>query len=157
MFIFILIWGIIFAWLAQNFVISLEIVKGDSMYPTLKEGEFYLVNKFIYFFEEPERGDLVVIKNIWQKKDQLVKRVIGVQGDDIEIRGGMVYLDGVHLLEPYARGGTYPAIKPFRVDKGMYFVLGDNREVSYDSRMCGFIMKNEMRGKLAPDKLFTFK
>jgi len=157
MFIFLFVWGVIFAWLAQNFVISLEVVKGDSMYPTLKGGEFYLVNKFVYFSERPERGDLVVIKNIWQKKDQLIKRVIGIPGDVIEIRRGKVYLNGTHLLEPYVRGTTYPAIKPFRVEEGMYFVLGDNREVSYDSRACGFIEKNEIRGKLSTDKLFTLK
>lgn len=155
--IFLFVWGVIFTWLAENFVVSLEVIKGESMYPTLEEGDYHLVNKFTYYFRKPERGDLVVIKNIWLKEDQLIKRIIGIPGDVIEIKGGGVYINGERLDEPYAAGRTYPDLKFLELKDKMYFVLGDNREVSYDSRMCGLINRRGIRGKLAPDRLFALR
>ena len=150
MMIFILLWGIIFAWFVKTFIISLEVVQGASMYPAFQRGDFRFVNKFIYVFAEPQRGDVIIIKNIWLREDQLIKRVIGVPGDIIETKGGGVYLNEQLLDEPYAKGGTFPDKGPFITGKNMYFVMGDNREISYDSRHFGFIRGSEIRGRVAP-------
>jgi len=155
--LFILFWGIIFTWFAKTFVVNLEVILGPSMYPTLEEGGFHLANKFIYSFKEPERRDIVIIESVWLKKDQLNKRVIAVPGDTIYMRKGNVYLNGTLLDEPYVRGRTFPSSKPLKLEKDLYFVMGDNREISDDSRQFGPIMRKEIRGKLAPDELFILK
>jgi len=155
--IFIIFWGIIFALLTKTFVFSLEVVRGQSMHPAFQEGGFHIVNKFIYNFTEPEKGHVVIIRNTQLKKDQLIKRVIAVPGDVIGIKRGNVYLDGKLLDEPYVKGKTFPGMRSFKMKENTYFVMGDNREVSYDSRHFGFIEKNEIKGKLAPDKLFILK
>lgn len=156
--LFIIFWGIIFTWFIKNFVFSLEVVQGVSMYPSFQKGAYHLVNKFIYNFTEPQRKDVVIIKeHIWLKKGELIKRIIGIPGDIIEIKGGDIHLNGQLLYEPYVKGKTFPNVSPFKVKENMYFVLGDNRGISYDSRHFGFIKKNEIRGKLVPDKLFILK
>ena len=157
MLIFLFVWGVISAWLVGNFIISFEIIKGNSMYPTLMEGDSHLVNKFIYCFREPSRGDIVIIRNIWQKESQVIKRVIGVPGDVIAIRRGQVYLNSEPLREQYAKGQTYPPQKPLTIGEDSYYILGDNRKISYDSRECGLIERRHIRGKLVPDRLFTLQ
>ena len=93
--VFIFLWVTIFFWLIKTFVFSLEIIEGKSMYPSFIEGNFYIVNKYIYNFKDPERGSVVAIKNIWVvDQDQLIKRIIGIPGDIMEIRGGNVYING---------------------------------------------------------------
>ncbi|MDB4349506.1 signal peptidase I [Omnitrophica bacterium] len=155
MMIFIILWGIIFTCLIKNFVFSLDMIKGDSMYPGFQKNGYYLVNRFIYNFAEPKRKDVVIIRGISPKEDQMIKRIIGIPGDSIELKDGDVYLSGELLNEPYVEGRTYPNTKRFTVMKDMYFVMGDNRESSYDSRSFGLIRKNNIKGRLSPGKVFT--
>ena len=157
MMLFIIFWGIIFTYATKTFVLNLEVIQGPSMYPTCKEGEYYLVNKFIYNFAKPRRKDVVIIRDIKLKKDELIKRVIGIPGDILQIKAGRVYLNRELLQEPYVKTRTFPDIGPLMVLKDMYFVMGDNRENSYDSRHFGFVEKSDIKGKLAPDRLFLFK
>jgi len=147
--LFIILWGIIFTWLVKTYIFSLETVKGVSMHPTYQEGSsFHTVDRVIYRFVSPKRGDVIAIKNIWKKEDELIKRIIAIPGDVIKIKKGSVYLNGELLHEDYVRGKTYPDMGPLSLGENMYFVMGDNREFSYDSRHFGFIKRGEIRGRL---------
>ncbi len=109
------------------------------MYPTISPNNYLIVNKIPYLASEPERGDIVVFKaHIYsdngEEKD-LIKRVIGIENDVIEIKDGIVYRNGEALDESYIYGGVTPGdMAPFTVDKGYIFVMGDNRPNSMDSR-----------------------
>jgi signal peptidase I len=149
-------------------------VRQTSMLDTLMEGQHLFVEKLSYAFGDPTRGDIVVyiedelpekyidrlkifftdvldiFKPIEAKTNvRLVKRVIGVPGDEVDIRDGKVYLNGLELDEPYAKGLTYQREFPFpvKVPEGKYIVLGDNREVSKDSRTFGLIDRRQVEGK----------
>jgi signal peptidase I len=136
------------------------------MSPTLASGERMLVNRFVfaridsgpfaelfgadgYVFHGPERGDIIVFHPPQSYDTDFVKRVIGLPGDVIDIRGGFVYVNGQKLDEPYLsqttspQGGSYPRTVP----EGHYFVLGDNRRVSNDSRNWGFVRGQDVVGR----------
>lgn len=148
-------------------------VDGTSMSPTLADGEFLLVNALVYtrvdveklarfvpgwdpgppaeryLFHGPQRGDIVIFHHPSGTHRDLVKRVIGLPGETIEIRGGVVYIDGRALIEPYLAGGEVPIgdLAPVRVPERSYFVLGDNRNHSQDSRVLGPIPADLIVGK----------
>ncbi|HCA70090.1 MAG TPA: signal peptidase I [Lachnospiraceae bacterium] len=140
---------------------------------TLFEGQQLIVNKLSYTFDEPKRGDIIIfleneekgniidnfirsVKNRFSSSDEiaaeqerLVKRVIGVAGDEIDIQNGYVYINGERLEESYVNGITLPGnVKlPITVGEGELFVIGDNREVSRDSRDFGPIDVKQVEGK----------
>jgi signal peptidase I len=126
-------------------------VEGTSMMPTLVDQERIFINKFVYRLgiDSIERGDTVVF---WFHADQsksYIKRVIGLPGDVVEIRDGAVLVNGRQLDEPYVPDeyrdhGTYPALK---VPEGRYFVLGDHRSSSNDSRSWGPVPRHLIYGK----------
>jgi signal peptidase I len=154
------------------FVFSLSQVRQSSMESTLIEKDQLIVEKLSYAFTEPKTGDIVVFidelevdnslsarfKRLYDdmfakinKKEghlRLVKRVIGIPGDVIDIRDGFVYINDEKLDEPYlsvptgAKSLTYP----LTVDEGMYFCMGDNRTVSYDSRDFGAVPVEKIEG-----------
>ena len=115
------------------------LVKGYSMYPTIEPYNYLIVNKLPYLAGDPSHGDIVVFKaHIYsdngEEKD-LIKRVIGVAGDVIEVKDGVVYRNNEPLDETYINGGVTPGdMAPFTVDDGYIFVMGDNRPNSLDSR-----------------------
>ncbi|SNX53660.1 signal peptidase I [Thermoanaerobacterium sp. RBIITD] len=148
-------------------------VKGSSMENTLLNGQKLFEIRLIYNFTEPKRGDIIIfnkkeksngiVSNIilelketynniigFQDDNILIKRVIGVQGDKIDIKDGYVYVNGVKQNEHYVKGRTYPndLTFPLVVPKGKVFVMGDNREVSLDSRIIGFIDYKQIEGKV---------
>ncbi|HHV61883.1 MAG TPA: signal peptidase I [Firmicutes bacterium] len=133
----------IITFIAQSFV-----VQGSSMEPTLHNGERLLVNKFIYRFREPARGEIVVFRYPFDPRRKFIKRVIGVPGDRVEIRDGAVFLNGSRLDEPYTLDRTYGAYGPEVVPEGRIFVLGDNRNNSEDSRFAdvGFVPLSNVVG-----------
>lgn len=115
------------------------LVKGYSMYPTIEPNNYLIVNKLPYITGEPHHGDIVVFKaHIYSDSGEerdLIKRVIGIAGDVIEVKDGVVYRNGEALKEDYIYGGQTPGdMVPFTVDKGCIFVMGDNRPNSMDSR-----------------------
>ena len=130
------------------------IVSGDSMYTTLWDGDYVLLLSNL-FYQEPKQGDIVVIsKDSFDHGSPIVKRVIAVEGQtvDIDFENGIVYVDGSALEEPYINNlTTNPEgmIFPLTVNEGCIFALGDNRQVSRDSRdpSIGQIDKREVLGK----------
>ena len=121
-------------------------IDGSSMEPNLHHDERVIVDKVTYLFGQPQRGDVVVFALENQPKDY-IKRVIGLPGETIEISNGVVYVDGRPLEEPYALpapGDTRPAVQ-LAADE--YFVMGDNRGNSQDSRSFGPIGRDDIVGR----------
>ena len=141
------------------FVITLFIkptlVRGDSMVPTLHENDYLIINRIGYKIGQPENGDVIVFKSDLEQEDgsnkDLVKRVIGVEGDEVLITGGQVFVNGNLLDEPYLETGMYTEGEiDLVVPEGKLFVLGDNREVSLDSRYdkVGLVDVSDVEGKV---------
>lgn len=154
--LFMLLWVFLYALLFYRFVISSCVVEGVSMDPTLKPGSARLVNRFIYFFKEPQRGDIIVLSKKQVIPFYLIKRIIGIPGDHVQIRGGAVWVNGEKIEEPYAKGKTTPSIHIQKLGEKEYFVLGDNREDSDDSRFWGPAHRTEIVGKVSADGIFSF-
>lgn len=153
---FILFWSLLLYFFCQRYVVSLGVVTDKSMLPTLPEGSYFLVNKYIYHVARPRRGDIVVIRGAAHESEEYVKRVIGLAGETLLIRAGAVYINGHRLIEPYAVGATFPDLGPLRLSKGMCFVMGDNRLRSEDSRAFGPVALRNLEGKISPGELFPF-
>jgi signal peptidase I len=134
----------IITFIAQSFV-----VEGSSMEPNLHNRERLLVNKLVYRFKEPQRGDVVVFRYPANPRRKFIKRVIGVPGDMVEVRDGHVILNGEVLEEDYTMDLTFGTFGPEVVPAGHYFVLGDNRNNSDDSRFpdVGFVPRRNIVGK----------
>lgn len=131
------------------FVVQPVKVEGTSMQPRLSDQERIFVNKFVYHVSEIDRGDIVVF---WYPKDpskSFIKRVIGLPGDDIEIRAGVVYINGNELEEPYVPPDyfDYCFLGPETIPPDSYFVLGDHRNSSNDSRNWGTVPAGNIFGK----------
>lgn len=122
-------------------------VEGESMSPTLASGELALCTRFDYRLGEPARGDVVECR-FSGRDGAYVKRLIGLPGEAVEIRGGRTYIDGAPLSEPYATG----PMEDYSVALGSdeYLVLGDNRSESYDSRAAdmGPIGRSDFLGRV---------
>lgn len=129
-------------------------VNGQSMYPNYRNGEYILTNLIVMRLKSVERGDVVVFESPIDREKDFIKRVIGTPGDEVMLRAGFVFLNGVKLDESYLTsdvrtyGGTFLTEgKTVKVPEGQYFVLGDNRSFSSDSREWGFVSKNKIIGK----------
>jgi signal peptidase I len=136
--------------LIRTFVVSPFQIEGNSMIDTLEHKEYIVINKFRYLFAAPQRGDIVVFRPPTDPGKYYVKRVIGLPGETVVIRDGLVFIRekgrDIKLNEPYlsaiAQGKTYrypvnsgdTTEEVFEVPKGDYFMLGDNRQGSLDSR-----------------------
>ena len=123
------------------------------MEPTLCDGDYILLNRAAFVVEEPQRGDVVVFLNESDGGKPLIKRVVAVGGDEIGILKDNLYLNGKVIKEPYVqetRGYNPQESRIWNVPEGYYFVLGDNRDVSRDSRdeSVGFVKKDTIIGKL---------
>lgn len=146
-------------------------VQGPSMEPTLEEGEYVIVNKLVYLnlvpweitnlipfvdveigdpvypFHPPEYGDVIIFKFPKDESRDFVKRVIGRPGDEIQISYGQVYLNGAALDEPYITHPGQSNLAPQKVPDDAYFVLGDNRSASNDSRDWGTVPSQNIVGR----------
>jgi signal peptidase I len=122
-------------------------VRGTSMFPTLQNGEYILVDRLSYRLHAPQRGDIIIFHPPVAESEDYVKRVIGLPGDRIQVKNGTVYVNGELLREPYLRMPHTYSWGPGRVPSGDLFVLGDNRDVSYDSHWWGYLKENQIIGR----------
>ena len=131
------------------FVVGIDQVVGPSMNPTLKEGDVIIVNKLLYRFKDIKRNDIVVLS---QDEKHMIKRVVGLPGDNIEYIDNYLYVNGVKYKEPFIKDVITEdfSLKDLgydKIPKDMYLVLGDNRENSRDSRNYGLVGKKQIIGK----------
>ena len=135
----------------SHFIMQSVQVVGVSMVPTLQDSQHYLLNRWVYLVRTPQHSDVVVIRDPLDN-GYSVKRVIGVAGDSIYLKGGSVYLNGQKLDEPYLEDGM-PTFTYTRSDeqliqcgKDQFFVMGDNRKNSTDSRTYGLVPRQRVLG-----------
>jgi signal peptidase I len=129
-------------------------IKGASMSPNYPDGEYLLTDKVTYRFKEPSRGDIIVFKAPTGNGEEFIKRIIGLPGERISIKNGTIYINNQKLEEPYitkdikTNGGAFlPEGEEVVVPEGKYFVVGDNRLHSSDSRIWGFVPKEKITGR----------
>jgi signal peptidase I len=141
--------AVLFCFFLITFVAQAFRVQGTSMLPVLEDGERIIVNKFVYRFHPISRGDVVVF---WFPRDpsvSFIKRVIGLPGDVVEVRAGRVYVNDVALAETYVepKYRDEQSYAPVEVRKGYYYVLGDHRNSSNDSRSWGEVPEKYIYGR----------
>ena len=159
--------AVILALFIRTFVVQAFKIPSGSMKPTLKIGDHILVNKFIYGVKlpftnttlipvsSPDRGDIIVFKYPVEPEKDFIKRVIAVPGDVVEIRNKKVFVNGSPVSSEYAmytESGIQPSSQrdnfgPATVPDDAYFVMGDNRDNSYDSRFWGFVKASAIKGE----------
>lgn len=122
-------------------------IEGHSMEANLHDGQFLIVNKLVYYIHPPERGDVIVFHSPVNPRKDFIKRVIGLPGEEVEIREGQAYVDGVRLEETYVSNRGNRSWGPEVVGDFEYFVMGDNRNNSSDSRSWGMLDGNAIIGK----------
>ncbi|MFL5653558.1 MAG: signal peptidase I [Ktedonobacteraceae bacterium] len=133
--------------LVIRFAIQSYRVEGVSMQPGLHDNEYVLVNKIAYLFHAPERGDVIVFHFPLDTSKDFIKRVIGLPGDTITVDSTSVRVDGVLLNEPYISERANPQGQRWTVPLNSYFVMGDNRPASDDSRDWGYVPRDDIVGK----------
>lgn len=147
--------ALLVAFVVRTFVLAHFVVEGSSMYSTLETGDRVFVNKLSYRLHDPNRGDVVVLHQITGASERdLIKRVIGLPGETVEMRNCTVLIDGRVLNEPYLDpevvtptdcGGDYSPSGP--IPENHVFVMGDNRGGSQDSRVIGPINEDDLVGR----------
>jgi signal peptidase I len=180
--------ALVIALLVRGFVIQAFKIPSSSMEPTLLIGDQLLVNRLSYVVKipftdivlanlgKPKRGDVIVFRFPQDHSKDFIKRVIGTEGDTIEIKDKVIYLNGQLMKDPhahFAEDRIFPKnpdvprdnVGPFTVPKNSYFVMGDNRDRSLDSRFWGFVKTEELVGRALityfsldsqPDSFFRF-
>jgi len=164
-----IITALILALLIRTFIIQAFKIPSGSMKPTLLVGDHILVNKFIYgtkipfsdkrilLFKKPEKGDIIVFKYPEDPARDFIKRVIAVEGDVIESKNKSIYVNGKQTVETYTQH-TDDSMRPMGIEprdnfgpaivpKDKFFVMGDNRDQSYDSRYWGYVDAKDIKGK----------
>ena len=164
-----IITALILAMLIRTYIIQAFKIPSGSMIPTLLVGDHILVNKFLYgtkipfsgkrafMFKKPERGDIIVFKYPENPSKDFIKRVVAAEGDVIESKNKMIHVNGNKVNEPYAQH-TDSSMRPMGIEprdnfgpvivpKNKYFVMGDNRDQSYDSRYWGYVDIKDVKGK----------
>jgi signal peptidase I len=128
------------------FLVQPHRIKGESMVPNFADGELILSEKITYRFGKPKRGDVVVFQAPPPNRVDFIKRVVGLPGESVEIEDGEVFVDGKKLVEPYETQKTEGTVN-VKLALNQYFVLGDNRRSSSDSRVFGPIDKKSIKGR----------
>ena len=161
--------AVLLALFIRSFVVQAFKIPSGSMLSTLQIGDHLLVNKFIYGvklpvigtvvipWKDPKRDDIVVFKYPKDRATDYIKRVVGVAGDTLEIKNKQLYINGKAIENPYiqftdknimkASAGPRDNMGPVKVPEGSLFVMGDNRDNSYDSRFWGFVPLRDVLGK----------
>ncbi len=164
-----IIWALVLAFIIRSCVVQAFKIPSGSMEDTLVVGDHLLVNKFLYGIKlpftdtrlfklrDPARGDVLVFEYPEDRSKDFIKRVIGVPGDEISVRDKQVYVNGLLYRNPHEvhkdagllprEQGPRDNFGPIRVPAHSYFMMGDNRDRSYDSRFWGFIRESDIKGK----------
>ncbi len=152
-----LIVAILVALAVRTFVVQAFVIPSGSMLPTLRIGDYVLVCKFWYWIRPIERGDILVFRYPRDESRDFIKRVIGLPGDTLSIRGRQVFINGTPLRQPYAvfnnqlpaalRAMERAPLGPIIIPPNHYFMMGDNRDDSLDSRAWGLVKRSEVVGK----------
>lgn len=149
----VIVIALLVAFLVRGFVLAHFVVDGSSMSPTLESGDRVFVNKLSYRLHDPNRGDVVVLHQISGASERdLIKRIIALPGEEIEMRSCQVFIDGAALSEPYLdpatrNGNCGGDFEPVQVPAESVFVMGDNRGGSQDSRQLGPIEHGDLVGR----------
>lgn len=140
---FVLVFGVV-----RPFVVAAYKIPSESMLPALEVGDRILANKLVYLFSRPERGDIAVFQSVEDEEQTLIKRVVGVRRDKVQVRQGTLYVNDVAQEEPYLNEQMSRVnYAPIRIPKGYVFVMGDNRNNSADSRVFGPLPLENVEGK----------
>jgi signal peptidase I len=140
--------AVLIALLLRSFVVEAFKIPSGSMIPTLEIGDHIFVNKFIYDFRKPHRGDVIVFKYPPDPSQDYIKRVVGVEGDRVEVRDGRVWVNGTSYGEANCPPGSrWGCDGPTIVPQDHLFVMGDNRDDSSDSRFWGFVPAKLIKGE----------
>jgi len=149
--------AILLALVIRTFVVQAFKIPSGSMLPTLQIGDHLLVNKFLYWFTDPQRGDVIVFKFPQDEGRDFIKRVIALPGDKVEVRGKRVYVNDKPVQESYAvhldpsmqenPHSPRDNFAPVQAPSGQLFMMGDNRDYSMDSRFWGFLDIKKIKGK----------
>ncbi len=161
--------ALVLALVIRAYIVQAFKIPSGSMIPTLLIGDHILVNKFLYgtkipfsdkrvlSIKMPERGDIVVFKYPEDQSKDFIKRVVGVEGDVVEEKNKVIFVNGKRMNEPFTqhtdnsmRTGTMEPrdnFGPYLVPRGKLFVMGDNRDQSYDSRYWGYVDLNDLKGR----------
>jgi signal peptidase I len=143
--------------IARNYIVQAFEIPAGSMKPTMLIGDHILASKYIYFFSEPKRGDIVIFPFPEEPSKNFIKRIVGIGGDIIEIRNKQVFINNELHREIYTINQDSRILPknvqprdnfgPTKIPEDSLFVMGDNRDHSYDSRFWGFVKKSSVKGK----------
>lgn len=140
--------AIILVLVIRTFLFEPFYIPSGSMKPTLTIGDKIIVNKLGNYFSDPERGEVIVFRYPLDTSQDFIKRVVGLPGEIVEIRDQIVYINGEPIDEGYLpQDLVYPDFKPLLIPDNNYFMLGDNRDNSQDSRVWGPISRNLVKGR----------
>jgi len=134
---------LVYAFIAQPFKVD-----GKSMEPNFSTGDYLIVDEITYRFREPVRGEVIVLHNPTNEEEFFIKRVVGLPGEQILVSDNKVFVDGERIDEDYLSTDVKMSdTPPFELREDEFFVMGDNRTVSSDSRQWGFVPKKNIIGK----------
>lgn len=131
-----------------SLLFNLSVVRGSSMTPGIEDGDRILVEPWSYMIGDVERGDVVVLRYPLDPRVDYIKRIIGLPGDHVRLARGRVWVNGVKLEEPYVDARDTGSTTSLVVEDGHYYVLGDNRPRSSDSRDFGLVPDELIRGRV---------
>ncbi|MDS1029927.1 signal peptidase I [Bacillota bacterium LX-D] len=140
--------AVILAFVIRMFLFQPFYIPSGSMEPTLQVNDRIIVNKLTYRFSEPKRGDIIVFKFPLDPSRDYIKRLIGLPGETLEIKNSVIYINNKPIKESYLPPNLHFAdFPPVKIPKNAYFMMGDNRNNSQDSRYWGTLQKNLIIGK----------
>ena len=145
--VFIIVAALIFSFIIRFFVVEAFTIQQHSMDPTLHDGDRVLVSKFIYRLSDIDYGDIIILESPMNETD-FVKRVIATEGETVEFKEGDLLIDGEYIDESYVKKHDSNSSGPLEISEDEIFVAGDNRANSFDSRIFGPILEDDVVGKV---------
>lgn len=144
-----MVYALAIALVLRTYAVASFIIPSGSMKSTLLEHDLLIANKFSYKLlgQEPHRGDIMIFKPPHEPKKDYIKRVIGLPGDTVQVKDGVVYINGEALEEIYINERPINDMEPKVIPEGEYFMMGDNRNHSLDSRSWGTVKRNKLEGR----------